>query len=736
VAALAKAYGPGLSAEAAPTLEILDPRLLGGGPGIMRSTLVWQVIVSRTSGQQVSKAVFVDAGRGKVLLEIDRLQAALSRTVCDANGTATQVPCSRPVRTEGSAPKGKSDVDKAYDYAGDTWRFFSALGRDSVDGNGLALKSTVRWCQPQTATSPAQCPLQNAFWNGKQMVYGAGWASADDVVAHELTHGVTQYTSNLYYYFQSGSINEAISDVFGEFVDLTNGRGNDSPSVRWLVGEDSPDGALRSLKDPPAYDQPDRTGSSLYEKDITGADSGGVHTNSGVANKAAFLMTDGGTFNGQTVTGIGIAKASRVWYQTELLLSSGSNFRDLGTTLSQACRSIEGTEGITESDCQQVDAAVLATEMAKAPINALTPDAPVCDAGTAQTIFSDGFDSGPSDLWTKAATIGTPNWYWGSQQRDYGHYAKDGADNLWGDDPEARSDNSIAMASSVTLPTGAHLRFDHAYGFEQTKGMNADGGLVEYSTDRGATWKDAKSLFSENGYDGTLTTQSDNPLGGRSAFVNKSMGYMASRLDLSSLAGQSVRFRFRIVSDTGTGDAGWSVDNFRIYTCADGPPAPTIISSPPALTNSKVATVAFTQGQPGGSAECALDGGLFAGCSSPASFTGLSDGPHSLRVRQVGSDGKDGPWASVDWKVDTVGPPVKILSRTGPAATPRLTFRSTAKDVVLFECAFDSEAWTACTSPLTRGTPLTKRLHTFRVRARDLAGNSSPAPASTLFRVK
>lgn len=80
----------------------------------------------------------------------------------------------------------------------------------------------------------------NAFWNGSQMVYGDayGFPLADDVVGHELTHGVTDYESNLLYYYQSGAINESFSDVWGEFVDLTNGSGNDAPNVRWLMGED------------------------------------------------------------------------------------------------------------------------------------------------------------------------------------------------------------------------------------------------------------------------------------------------------------------------------------------------------------------------------------------------------------------------------------------------------------------------------------------------------------------
>src|SRR5678809_204665 len=95
--------------------------------------------------------------------------------------------------------------------------------------------------------------------------------------------GVTQYTSNLFYYYQSGAINESLSDVFGEFIDQTNGHGNDAPSVKWLLGEDVAGlGAIRDMKNPSSFGQPDRMTSPYY---YTGSgDSGGVHTNSGVNN--------------------------------------------------------------------------------------------------------------------------------------------------------------------------------------------------------------------------------------------------------------------------------------------------------------------------------------------------------------------------------------------------------------------------------------------------------------------
>ena len=99
------------------------------------------------------------------------------------------------------------------------------------------------------------------------MYYGTGFTSGDDVVGHELAHGVTEFTSNLFYYYQSGAINESLSDVFGELVDLTNGRGTDTPAVRWQLGEDLPAiGVIRDMENPrpPAAPDPDRMTSPDY----------------------------------------------------------------------------------------------------------------------------------------------------------------------------------------------------------------------------------------------------------------------------------------------------------------------------------------------------------------------------------------------------------------------------------------------------------------------------------------
>jgi hypothetical protein len=128
------------------------------------------------------------------------------------------------------------------------------------------------------------------------------------------------------------------------------------------------------------------------------------------------------------------------------------------------------------------------------------------------------------------------------------------------------------MTADVNLPANAFLHFKHDWNFEDGPSIAYDGGVMEYSTNSGSSWNDAGALLVNNGYNGTITASSGNPLGGRSAFIGESHGYTSSRLNLGSLAGQSVRFRFRIGTDAAVDDFGWFIDDVNIYTCGSSPP--------------------------------------------------------------------------------------------------------------------------------------------------------------------
>ncbi|MGB9594000.1 MAG: M4 family metallopeptidase, partial [Anaerolineae bacterium] len=372
---VARAYNlsPDALITTTPELWLYNPVLLGAfGPQI--TSLVWRMDVEPRELLPIRELVLVEARTGLIALHFNQIDTARDRRTYDAQSGPNLPGVLR--RSEGQGPIGDAEVDNAHDYAGDTYDFYWANhGRDSLDNAGMQIISTVRYC-PQGGP----CPYPNAFWNGQQMAYGQGYAAADDVVAHELSHGVTHHESHLFYYMQSGAINEAFSDIWGELVDLTNGKGNDSPGVRWLMGEDLPDGWGRSMSNPPLKNQPDKMTSSYYY--CGEQDNGGVHYNSGVANKAAYLMVDGGSFNGKTVTGIGIQKTAKIFYEVNAnLFTSGSDYQDLYDCLLQACTNLVGTAGITAADCQQVRNAVDAVEMNRQPTSCPAPEAPLCNAG-------------------------------------------------------------------------------------------------------------------------------------------------------------------------------------------------------------------------------------------------------------------------------------------------------------------------------------------------------------------
>ncbi|MGH7529960.1 MAG: M4 family metallopeptidase [Gemmatimonadales bacterium] len=222
----------------------------------------------------------IDATRGRTLDVLDRLYTARNRRTHDANNGIVLPGTLR--RTEAQGPTGDADVDSAHTFVGHTYDYFaSAHARDSYDGAGAALISTVHY----------STNFQNAFWDGSQMVFGDGFA-VKDVTAHELTHAVTERTAKLEYRWQSGALNESFSDIFGAMVDRED----------WVMGEDLPVGAIRDLENPGAHGQPGHTRDWL----ATCSDNEGVHTNSGISNKAFVNVADS----------IGKGDAERIFYRT------------------------------------------------------------------------------------------------------------------------------------------------------------------------------------------------------------------------------------------------------------------------------------------------------------------------------------------------------------------------------------------------------------------------------------
>jgi bacillolysin len=196
-----------------------------------------------------------------------------------------------------------ANTRQVYDYYLDTH------GRNSIDDSGMNLISIIR------CGDPDYC-INNAYWNGVNMTYGEGdgsfvsqpgFAACLDVVAHEMTHGVVENTSGLVYRNQSGALNESFADIMGAMVD-----GDD-----WLLGEDcvieSP-GYIRSLSEPETASQPGHMSGYRHLPDTAAGDWGGVHINSGIPNRAAYLAAEGLSVEGGG-TSIGRAKTERIFYR-------------------------------------------------------------------------------------------------------------------------------------------------------------------------------------------------------------------------------------------------------------------------------------------------------------------------------------------------------------------------------------------------------------------------------------
>ncbi len=328
----------------------------------------YKVTSTVLAGKEPSRwTYFIDANSGKVLNKFDQLAHATGTDVLGRSVTFnTTLSAGKYYLQDTTRGKGIytydaknrtslpgtlwADADNVFNATYDraavsahvnaakTYDFYkNTYGRNRYDNAGARLNSTVHY-----STS-----YNNAFWDGTKMVCSDGDGStftylsgALDVVAHELTHAVTEYTAGLVYQNESGAINEAVSDIMGTVAEYSVGSNFD-----WLVGEDiytpgvSGD-ALRSMSNPAAYGDPDH-----YSKRYTGTqDNGGVHTNSGIVNKAAYLLGNGGTFYNVSVTGVGVPKLGAIYYRAlTVYLTPNSNFSSLRAAVVQSAKDLYGS---------------------------------------------------------------------------------------------------------------------------------------------------------------------------------------------------------------------------------------------------------------------------------------------------------------------------------------------------------------------------------------------------------
>jgi thermolysin len=338
------------------------PELLVHVGGAERPRLAWRVTVAsrRPLGLWVA---FVDTLTGETLTSYSDLHTARNRRI-HTNGndpdcnTLDAPQCVLPgslVRSEGGGATGDPVVNDNYAHAGTTYDYYSStFGRDSYDGAGHHIRSTVHfgsgydnafWCDDVCAA------LFGSASDGEQVVFGDGSGtvfgplSRDvDIVAHELTHGVTASEANLTYQGQSGALNESYSDVFAAMVDAGD----------WLIGEDSwtpgtPGDALRNMADPSAGGQPEH----MSEYVETVYDSGGVHINSGIPNHAAYLTSEGPGY------GIGRLATQQIYYRAlTTYLTAGSDFLDNLNALLQSAAELFPGDATKTAAVARANAAV------------------------------------------------------------------------------------------------------------------------------------------------------------------------------------------------------------------------------------------------------------------------------------------------------------------------------------------------------------------------------------------
>jgi Zn-dependent metalloprotease len=271
---------------------------------------------------------------------------AARRTIHTANNA--EVLPGEVVRAEGQAPIGDVTANEAYDGLGATYRFYNEVyQRDSIDDQGLPLEATIHYGSG----------YNNAFWNGQQMVFGDGdgvifdrFTISLDVIAHELTHGVTGSEANLVYLRQSGALNESISDVFGSLVKQYALK-QTAAQADWLIGSGLlkfPGQSLRSMKSPgTAYDNSvmgkDPQPADMAHFVVTNQDNGGVHLNSGIPNRAFYLAAT-------ALGGNAWEKAGQIWYDAirDKSLPQSADFATFAQYTKKCARTRYGFGGVEE----------------------------------------------------------------------------------------------------------------------------------------------------------------------------------------------------------------------------------------------------------------------------------------------------------------------------------------------------------------------------------------------------
>jgi Zn-dependent metalloprotease len=744
--------------------------------------LVWEVEVG--NGADVREMVYIDAHSGKFVDQLPGIIDGMFRRAYDGmnlNAVPPGYPGS-PYWVEGQPfPTASNEANNMIISSKETYDFyFNAFGRDSFDGAGAIMDAIFN--------RGYSCP--NASWNGTFISFCPGMTS-DDVTGHEWTHAYTQYTHNLIYAWQPGALNESYSDIYGETIDLINGRGTDSPggnrtasgancseftpfppslrinspaatagvygagraafgpaltntgvtgdivlandgsttsllvpqpntagtvndgcqpfvnaaavagkvalierggcgfklkvlnaqnagaigaivhniassanalvtmaddptittpitipsvnilfslgtairnqlsaantvngslrlnappppydnSYRWLMGEDDTavglTGALRDMWRPTCQGNPGKV--SDVEYGCSTADGGGVHDNSGVPNHAFAIIVDGSTYNGQTVTGLGLTKAAHIYFRAMTVYQhSASDFADHADAIEQSATDLIGVnladlntgapsgQIITAADVVEVQKAMLAVEMRTPPTQcnfqpllAQSPPAdPACAALTVKrTLFTDDFEGDTSDWSITHVEVGTgynqPDWTVSSALPDsragsafFGENPNNGSCTAADNESGVRYLTSPSIAVPAAISSGPIVTFEHWVATE----AGFDGGQLRISVNGGPFTLVPDANFIYNAYNRTLTSAAGgntNPQAGQRAWSGTDGGSVdgtwgRSIVNLAGLVagGNTIQLRWDLGTDGCGGTTfGWYVDDVNVYVC-------------------------------------------------------------------------------------------------------------------------------------------------------------------------
>ena len=567
--------------------------------------LVYKIEIKNDA--DVREFIFVDAHDGNIIEQYTGIAHAIDRTIYEGNTSTT-------VWQEGDAFPGAltSWQQNEVVASGHTYDFFkNAFGHVSYDDADAQMRVV------NNLSAPGWCP--NASWNGTTINFCDG-SAADDVIGHEWGHAYTEYTSGLIYQWQSGAINEAYSDIWGETIDLINDYEDEGEDLsirtdclssdRWMMGEDTVwTPGLRDLWDPTCNGDPGKVSDDEFH--CSNTDNGGVHTNSGVVNHTYVLLVDGGSYNGQSITGLDFTKAAHIfWRAQSQYLTETSDFPTLADALEAACQDLIGInleglstdapvgpsgEVITANDLIELQNVLLATELRETPqpecyATILQPlENDLCDAATNDLIYFEDWENGFGD-WTEEQlpvnpTLWVPReWfiYNGPESGNEGNVAAGLAQNYANCSPngEEGQEGIIRLTSPlITMPDPDNPIFEMAFIHSITLEDGWDGGNIKYSID-GSDWNLLPAeAFIENPYNHSILTESDNPMWDEPAFsgtngpgISFSESYGTSVIDLAMIgvvSNSTIQFRFELGTDRCGGELAWGLSDIMIYNCEE-----------------------------------------------------------------------------------------------------------------------------------------------------------------------